>query len=396
MASSSEQSTSPPRWRARASLGVVAAVATVLAPSVGAAWAPEPPAPPSTDAVEPPPLSMVLEQVVDGDLVMVGGTAQPGPDGTARDVDVDGEVGTMCIDRTTRRGAVCDDNSSSAFLDLPAGAAVIAARLYVSSTLAASVGPLDVRLAGPGDEWGYTELAHQPEVAPRVAELSERGHRQAIWDVTEFVRRRGPGDYTVADIVSEPIAGAEHSAWTIVVVYQLANDVDLTQLPPEQQLRFARRAISWHDGLATTAEGPVEVEVGGFTLPMDRPVFAKSAHVVASSAGPGFDNVLFAGGPLGNNATPGDAAPPPGVVIGTDPLCNSTVDIVNGTICTLGTPAGASPVEPVSAVDMDVVRVPDRYLLPGATSAVVSVAADADVAVSVLAVSIDQPAEGAP
>ena len=159
------------------------------------------------------------------------------------------------------------------------------------------------------------------------------------------------------------------------------------------QPRFARRALSWHDGLATTADGPIELEVGGFTLPMDRPVIAKSVHVL-TSIGAGYDNVLFAGSPLGNNATPGDVAPPAGVVIGADPACNSTVDVVNGSICTLGAPAGA-PVAG-SAVDMDVVRIPDRYLVPGATSAVVSVVAEGLVAAGVLAVSVEQPADVAP
>jgi len=85
-----------------------------------------------------------------------------------------------------------------------------------------------------------------------------------------------------------------------------------------------------------------------------------------------------------------------------DPACNSTVDLVNGSICTLGTSAvraaAATPAEPappvtapVSAVDMDVVRIPDRYLRPGATTAVVSVLAEQGAAVGVLAVSIDQP-----
>ena len=45
---------------------------------------------------------------------------------------------------------------------------------------------------------------------------------------------------------------------------------------------------------------------------------------------------------------------------------------------------------------MDVVRIPDRYLVPGATSAVVSVAAEGLVAAGVLAVSVEQPAEVAP
>ena len=46
-----------------------------------------------------------------------------------------------------------------------------------------------------------------------------------------------------------------------------------------------------------------------------------------------------------------------------------------------------------SAVDMDVVRIPDRYFLPGATSATLSFDAAGDdvVAVGMLAVSVDLP-----
>jgi hypothetical protein len=152
---------------------------------------------------------------------------------------------------------------------------------------------------------------------------------------------------------------------------------------------------------------PLEVEVRGFTVPADRRVFAKSFHVIAHAGPAGFENLSFDGGPLGNNATPGDAAAPTGVVIGTDPACNTTVDVLNDTICSLGTPVQTKTPGPVdyrassdgitpsstSAVDMDVTRIPDRYLVPGMTSATVSVdvVGDENVAAGVIAVSVDQP-----
>ncbi len=381
------------RWGTVVSLAVM--VAAVVAPAVAGAQAPQPPDPPAASLPPPappgpPPLTVVLEQVVEGDLVMAGAVNQPRSGGA---VDVDGDSDAICLARASRSGTVCDDNSSRAVLDLPAEASVIAARLYVSSSLTDSVGSMVVRLAGPGDGGAYASVGAAAPAAARVDELSEGGHRQAVWDVTEFVRQRGGGEYTIADIANEAASGAAAASWTIVAAYELAGGADLGQLPAEVQPRFARRALSWHDGLATTVDGPVELEVGGFTLPMDRPVIAKSLHVI-TSIDDGYDNVLFAGSPLGNNATPGDVPPPAGVVIGADPACNSTVDVVNGSICTLGTPAGA-PVAG-SAVDMDVVRIPDRYLVPGATSAVVSVAAEGLVAAGVLAVSVEQPAEVAP
>lgn len=347
----------------------------------------------------------MLQQVVQGDLVLAGNSIRPGADGSEQS-DVDDDTSVRCVRRTRWWGTACADNSSAAFVDLPPDADVVAARLYVTTSVAPSVGSLRVRLAGPND--GGDERSLDAGSTGHVAQLHQGAHRQAVWDVTDFVGDGGAGYYTVADVISEATSDAPaYAAWSIVVAYQLDEEVDLAALAPELQTRFARRAISWHDGLATTTTavvpGRVDLEVGGFTVPMDRPVFAKSLHIVTPSAA-GFDNVLFDGGPLGNNATPGDAAPPAGVVVGVDPACNSTVDLVNGSICTLGTsavrPAAATPAEPatpvtapVSTVDMDVVRIPDRYLRPGATTAVVSVLAEQGAAVGVLAVSIDQPLE---
>ena len=47
-----------------------------------------------------------------------------------------------------------------------------------------------VRMAGPGDGGAYASVGAAAPAAARVGELSEGGHRQAVWDVTEFVRRR--------------------------------------------------------------------------------------------------------------------------------------------------------------------------------------------------------------
>jgi hypothetical protein len=166
--------------------------------------------------------------------------------------------------------------------------------------------------------------------------------------------------------------------------------------------------LSWHDGLAMASGAPLEVEVGGFTIPANSQIFAKSFHLIAHAGPAGFENVSFEGGPLGNNATPGDAAAPTGVVIGTDPACNTIVDVLNDTICSLGTPVQTKAPGPLdfrsstdgltpssaSAVDMDVTRIPDRYLVPGMSSATVSVdvVGDGAVAAGVLAVSVDQSA----
>ena len=361
-----------------------------------------------------PPMSLVLEETVRGDLVMAGNSnlLQAGGWAGVSSADVDGDRSRICIGRVGRPGTLCADNSSSAIVDLPPGATIIEARLYVSTSVSESVGPLRVRLAGPGDA-AYTDAGLATPEVPKIGEASggdpRAVHRQAIWDVTDFVARRGPGQYAVADIVNER-AGPwlPYASWGIVVAYELdpANEALVAAQPPEVQERFALRTLSWHDGLAMASGAPLEVEVGGFTIPADRPVFAKSFHLIAHAGPAGFENVSFEGGPLGNNATPGDAAAPTGVLIGTDPACNTIVDVLNDTICSLGTPvqtkvpgpldyrSSADGVTPssTSAVDMDVTRIPDRYLLPGMTSATVSVdvVGDGAVAAGVIAVSVDQ------
>ena len=121
------------RWGTVVSLAVM--VAAVVAPAVAGAQAPEPPDPPAASLPPPappgpPPLTVVLEQVVQGDLVMAGAVSQPRSGGAA---DVDGDSDAHLPRPRSRSGTVCDDNSSRPVLDLPAGASVIAARLYVST-----------------------------------------------------------------------------------------------------------------------------------------------------------------------------------------------------------------------------------------------------------------------
>lgn len=402
--------TSHARSLRRAAMVVALATFVGLLPAIADAQVPPPVEPAST---------MVLETTVNGDLVMAGNSnlsRAGGWGGRPAPTDVDGDATTLCIGRSGNRGASCTDNSSSAIVDVPPGASVLAARLYVMSSVSQSVGPLRVRLAGPGNPLAYTELSVDTPGVPKMGEVSGGRSgllRQATWDVTEVVRRGGAGSYTVADIVNEragpwlPLA-----SWAMVVAYEFDDGgaVDLASLAPEVQQRFARRALSWHDGFELTADAPVEVEVGGFAVAAGAPVFAKSFHVVAHAGPAGFENVLFDGAPLGNNATPGDAPPPVGVVVGADPVCNSIVDVFNDSICVLGNPvaakvpgpgeyrASADGVRPTSgsAVDIDVVRIPDRYLAAGKTSAVVSVhpIGSATVAPTMLAVSIDQPAVG--
>jgi hypothetical protein len=293
---------------------------------------------------------------------------------------------------------------------------VLEARIYVQTTVAPDVGPLRVRLDGPGRRFVYTELGGATRRVPKLYEArGGRGDgatmRQAVWDVTSYVASRGAGYYTVADIASERAASfLPYASWAIVVAYEFDSRTgqQLAALPRRLQQRFAERVVSWHDGFTYQDAGSVAVPVNGFAIPSTGKAFAKSFHVVGHGQRGEADNLLFNGNPLGNNLTPGDAPAPAGVVIGGDPSCNSTTDVQNDTVCVLGTPVttkrpgpraylasgdGRTP-SSGSGVDIDVIRIPDRYLTAGSTAATLSlqVTGSDALAPGVLAVSVDRPA----
>ncbi len=236
---------------------------------------------------------------------------------------------------------------------------MIAARLYVETTLVPAARPLRVAVDGPAPGWAYRSLPASARVglpsrsSPIVPKLYEATGgsgagavmRQAVWDLTAYVAAAGAGTYTVADIVSQRVGPVRrHSAWAIVVAYER----DPATVAGDAQ--FAPRLVSWHDGFQYLTAGILDVPVRGF--PAGGSPFAKSFHVVAGG-GPGrSDNLLFAGRPLGNSSAPGDAP------LGTDGRlpCNAVTDVQNGTICRLGTTSRVAG--PGRGVDMDVIRIP--------------------------------------
>lgn len=361
----------------------------------------------------------VLERVVNGDLVMAGNSnlisAGGWRSGAVTVADIDEEPTELCIIRGLGFPRACADNSSSAWLDIPDGARIVAARLYVQTTVAADVGPLRVNLDGPGRRFAYTELGGATLGVRKIYEAAGDGRqgeplRQAVWDVTKYVRKRGGGSYTVADIVSERAAPfLPYASWAIVAAYELdpRRGPAVATLPPEDQERFAERAVSWYDGFTFLDEGSLSVPVTGFDVPATGGVFAKTFHFVGHGELGRSDNLLFNGNPVGNNLTPGDAPPPEGVEIGANPLCNSTIDVMNDTVCVLGTPVAIKRPGPRhylasgdgrtrtsgSGVDLDVIRVPDRYLVPGSNTASLSlqVTGRDSLAPGVLAASVDLP-----
>jgi hypothetical protein len=375
-------------------------------------------------AAAPPtekPFAPVVEQVVRGDLVMAGNSNLLSAGGWRADgqaaADVDGDTTQLCVGRTFVPAA-CADNSSSATLDIPPGARIVAARLYVETALSTAVNPLRVRLDGPEPGYHYTELSGITAGIPKLSESagsrlrSTTSMRQAVWDVTGYVQASGGGSYTVADIMYER-AGAflPYASWAIVAAYDIDPAADVAAMTPEQLARYAPRAISWSDGFVVSVGTSVDVPVSGFEVPLAEPVFGKAFHVVAHAQHRGSDNLLFAGQPLGNNVSPGDPAPPLDVIVGDDPACNTSTGILDDSICDLGAAVTTKDPGPDayvssrdgrtpssgSGVDMDITRIPDRYLLPGMTSATLSMRAlgSTPIATGVLAASIDLPSTGA-
>ena len=246
-------------------------------------------------AAEPEqPFTPVVHDVLAGDLVMAGnsnlvsaGGFRPAAEAVA---DVDGDDTSLCVGRLYVPAA-CGENSSSATLDVPVGARVVAARLYVNTSLTSATGPIQVRLDGPAAGFEYTTLSAATPGIAKVRESAGRSSRsaapmrQAVWDVTEYVRTAGAGSYTVADIMFER-AGAylPYAAWTIVAAYELDPAVDLAVLSPEQRARFAPRAVTWDDGFVTMSDGSVDVIVDRFVVPAGAAVFAKTFHLAVEPA----------------------------------------------------------------------------------------------------------------
>jgi hypothetical protein len=341
------------------------------------------------------PFEPVFEGIVAGDLVLTGATNVLSTSVGSVPIDVD--------DDTTRRcdpvgpAQLCVDNASGARLDLPLGARIIAARLYVDATLPAAAGPLAVRLDDPSPGFAYRTLPDEPAAgrSPKLYEVRAGAElRHAVWDVTADVAAAGAGRYTVADIVYGGTADRPIAAWSMVAAYEL-DRVQADRVADAERPRFATRQLSWYDGVAVVGAGspdPLDVTVAGVDLPAGASTFGKSLHVVAGGRPGRTDNLLFDGDPIGNNSLPGDAPPPGDVTLGRDSRCNTQTDVFNGSRCILG-----STVAIGSGVDVDVVRIPDRYLRAAGPRPVVRIepASGEVLAPSVVAVSIDVPG-GAP
>lgn len=187
-------------------------------------------------------------------------------------------------------------NSSSADLQIPAGAPVLFAGLYwgagASGDQAKGRAPANaasVRLRLPGGT-AYTT------VTGSVTAMSTSGSNKtyaAFADVTSQVRASGRGTYVVADVKGD--LGINHFAgWSLVVVYG----------DPTEPVR----AMSVFDGLVSVTEGsPATIDVAGFRTPPTGPV-RTALGVVAYEGDLGItgDQFLLNGKALSDARRPAD------------------------------------------------------------------------------------------
>jgi hypothetical protein len=169
-------------------------------------------------------------------------------------VDVDGDATTI--------------NSSTARLDLPAGATVLFAGLYYGGRTTAGSGgapapaPLEnnlVSFAVPGA--AYTTLTAEVDPSTVIA-----GSYGAFVDVTDQVAAAGSGVYQVADVQAG--TGLDrYAGWSLVVVYRDPAE------PP--------RNLTVFDGLQAISQGdpPVSILLSGFQTPATGQVLTTAGFV---------------------------------------------------------------------------------------------------------------------
>jgi uncharacterized repeat protein (TIGR01451 family) len=324
-----------------------------------------------------------------GDIAMASNTVL-----TCKTGDFETQSNVGCAD--VQAGGAGDDNyfdmqyvdvdqdgttfdSSSANLNIPAGATVLFAGLYWGAALdqgetlpmqcfpghartgiAAQNGPAaaSARLQGPaGGAYVpinasvfdmYTEDLNCPS-----AGADERTRYQSFADVTSLVQKSGGGTYTVADVQAG--TGADrHAGWSLVVAYQ-----DVTQ---------PARNLTIFDGFGQVAlNANVPMTVTGFKTPLTGPVNTQ-VGIVAYEGDRGLtgDGVKLNGVALGDAAHPSNNFFDSSISKLGTPVSGSAPDYKNQ----LGYDAGVLAVPPgvvginQTSATIDLSTVQDRYL-PG-------------------------------
>ena len=162
-------------------------------------------------------------------------------------------------------------DSSSARLNLPAGARVLFAGLYYGSRTTAGTGGKAAPDSSPAalgkvdfKPPGASAFEHLTASVDPSTEVT--GAYGAFVDVTGQVRRAGAGSYTVANVQSAT-GDDRYAGWALVVAYEAAGE------PP--------RNLTVFDGLQSVTQGKsaVTIPVSGFQTPLSGPVRTKLGFV---------------------------------------------------------------------------------------------------------------------
>lgn len=238
---------------------------------------------------------------------------------------------------------------STAVLALPAGAAVVHARLYWAAQRTAGQGAgQKITVERPGLP-ASTFNADAANGATRTLTQNGLDYYQSSADITSLVQALGAGAYRVSGIDTIDIRTQNRDVsfvtWNVVVVYRLASD--------------PIRSVSVFDGLervSTSAGSKTSVSLKGFTVPVTG--FSAQLGVIAYEGDSDItgDQLIVNGSPLSNSLNP------------VNNFFNRTSSILGvaapktGDLPQLTGKAGS-----MSGFDVDVVDISDK-VAPGATA----------------------------
>ncbi len=257
-------------------------------------------------------------------------------------------------------------NSSSADLNIPAGATVTFAGLYWGGDTSAGAGGA----AAPAPAFANSVLLKEPGAAsytPVTGALDMSTtwptRFQGFADVTASVAAAGPGSYTVANLQAGT-GNDRYGGWTLVVAYHESGE--------------PVRDLSVYDGLATVASGTTS------TVTLD------SIETPSSGTVHGTLGVVSWEGESGIS---GDSAKLNGATL-SDAVSPAT-NFFNSSISAAGSPVGAKSPDYLNQLgfDADLVGV-DGLVAPGSTSATVDLSSTGDTYFAgVVTLATDRPAE---
>jgi uncharacterized repeat protein (TIGR01451 family) len=202
-------------------------------------------------------------------------------------------------------------NSSSADMNLPAGAQVLFAGLYWAGD-SSNAARNQAKLATPGSSSYITLTANASDI---YSNIGYQNAYQAFSNITSIIQAKGNGTYTVANVQSTSGSTNRWAGWTIVVVYRSPGE--------------PARNLTVFDGfnVVSSTNTTINIPISGFTTPPFGTIYAKLGAIAYD----GDDGV----GVTGSSYT-GDRFKFNGVDLGD--ASNPTNDVFNSSITYLGTP----------------------------------------------------------